>query len=181
MPVRAPLSRCGALVIDSMPPATTTVAEPALIRSWANITAFMPEPHTLLMVVQPAASGIPTARAAWRAGAWPRPAGSTQPMMTSSTWSGARPACASAPPIAAAPRVGVGTPVNWPSMEPMAVRLAPTMTTSLFGAALLRAALMGNSGRGQSEPQIADYRSITLGPHRGLASAGALHRNFDQV
>ena len=34
VPVREPLSRCGALVIDSMPPATTTFAEPALIRSW---------------------------------------------------------------------------------------------------------------------------------------------------
>ena len=54
MPVRELGSRCGALVIDSMPPATTTFAEPALIRSWPSITAFMPEPHTLLMVVQPA-------------------------------------------------------------------------------------------------------------------------------
>ena len=44
---------CGALVIDSMPPATTTVAEPALIRSWPSMTAFMPEPQTLLIVVQP--------------------------------------------------------------------------------------------------------------------------------
>src|SRR3546814_1195140 len=49
MPVREPLSRCGALVIDSMPPATTTLAEPALIRSWHNMIAFLPEPHTLLM------------------------------------------------------------------------------------------------------------------------------------
>jgi endonuclease/exonuclease/phosphatase (EEP) superfamily protein YafD len=42
---------CGALVIDSMPPATTTEAEPALIRSWPSMIAFMPEPQTLLMVV----------------------------------------------------------------------------------------------------------------------------------
>src|SRR5690606_25159745 len=75
MPVREPLSRCGALVMDSMPPATTTLAEPALMASWASITAFMPEPHTLLMVVQPAAGGMPAPSAAWRAGAWPRPAG----------------------------------------------------------------------------------------------------------
>ena len=34
----------------------------------------------------------------------------------------------SAARLAAAPSVGVGTPVNWPSMEPMAVRLAPTIT-----------------------------------------------------
>ena len=30
--------------------------------------------------------------------------------------------------MAVAPSVVVGTPVNWPSMEPMAVRLAPAMT-----------------------------------------------------
>src|SRR5690606_8100489 len=118
---------------DSMPPATTTRAEPALMMSVANMIAFMPEPQTLLMVVAPAASGMPAAREAWRAGAWPRPAGSTQPMITSSTWSAATPPWSSAPPMAAAPRVGVGTPVNWPSMEPMAVRLAPTMTTSVMG------------------------------------------------
>src|SRR5690606_21902069 len=130
MPVREPLSRCGALVIDSMPPATTTFAEPALIASWASITAFIPDPQTLLMVVQPADTGMPAPSEACRAGAWPRPAGSTQPMITSSTWSGARPACSSAPVIALLPRIGVGTPVNWPRKEPIAVRLAPTMTTS---------------------------------------------------
>ncbi|WWW37440.1 hypothetical protein V8017_19305 [Stenotrophomonas rhizophila] len=30
--------------------------------------------------------------------------------------------------MALAPRVGVGTPVNWPRKEPMAVRLAAAMT-----------------------------------------------------
>src|SRR5579883_153448 len=119
---------CGALVIDSMPPATTTVAEPALIRSWPNMIAFMPEPQTLLMVVHPTAVGMPAAREACRAGAWPRLAGSTQPMITSDTSSGATPDCCNAARMAAAPSVGVGTPVNWPSMEPIAVRLAPTMT-----------------------------------------------------
>src|SRR6478735_1562048 len=117
-----------------MPPATTALAEPALIRSCANMTAFTPEPQTLLMVVQPAASGMPAARDAWRAGAWPNPAGSTQPMITSSIWSAATPDWASAAWIAAAPKVGEGTPVNWPRKDPMAVRLAPTMTTSLIGA-----------------------------------------------
>src|SRR5690606_19247532 len=129
MPVREPLSRCGALVIDSMPPATTTSAEPALIRSWPSIIAFMPEPQTLLMVVQPVAAGRPAPSAAWRAGAWPRPAGSTQPMITSSTLSAATPDCSRAPLMAVAPSVGVGTPVNWPSRAPMAVRLAPVITT----------------------------------------------------
>ena len=48
------------------------------------MAAFMPEPHILLIVVQPVASGRPAPSEAWRAGAWPWPAGSTQPMMTSS-------------------------------------------------------------------------------------------------
>src|SRR5690606_17995132 len=111
-------------------PATTTVADPALIRSWPNMIAFMPEPHTLLMVVAPAEVGSPAASAAWRAGAWPRLAGSTQPMMTSDTsWAG-MPDCSSAAAMAVAPRVGVGTPLNWPRKEPMAVRLAAAMTMS---------------------------------------------------
>ena len=38
----------------SMPPATITLAVPATSRSWASMAAFMPEPQTLLMVVQPA-------------------------------------------------------------------------------------------------------------------------------
>src|SRR5688572_16272847 len=116
-----------------MPPATTTLDEPALIASCACMIAFMPDPHTLLMVVQPVEAGRPAPSDACRAGAWPRPAGSTQPMITSSTWSAATPACSSAPVMAAAPSAGVGTPVNWPRKEPMAVRLAPTMTTSLMG------------------------------------------------
>ena len=39
------------------------------------MAAFMPEPHILLIVVQPVASGRPAPSAAWRAGAWPWPAG----------------------------------------------------------------------------------------------------------
>src|SRR3569833_2312968 len=49
-------------------------------------------------------------------------------MMTSETSSGFTPDCSSAALMAVAPSVGDGTPVNWPSMEPMAVRLAPAMT-----------------------------------------------------
>ena len=45
--------------MDSMPPATTKCAEPALIMSAACITAFMPEPHSLLMVTAPVVSGKP--------------------------------------------------------------------------------------------------------------------------
>src|SRR6185312_15717593 len=102
---------------------------PALMRSWPSMIAFMPEPQTLLIVVQPAAGGSPAPSEAWRAGAWPRLAGSTQPMMTSPTSAAATPDCSSAALIAVAPSFGVGTPVNWPRKEPMAVRLAPAMTT----------------------------------------------------
>ena len=65
-------------------------AEPARIWSPASITAFMPEPHILLTVVAGTLSAMPAPTAAWRAGAWPRPAGSTQPKITSSTASGAK-------------------------------------------------------------------------------------------
>ena len=71
--------------------------------SWAYIAARMPEPHILFTVVQPAASGSPAPRLAWRAGAWPCPAGSTQPMMTSSTCSGFKPARSTAALIATLP------------------------------------------------------------------------------
>ncbi len=132
LPVRELGIMCGALLIDSMPPATTTRAEPALTRSCASMIAFMPEPHTLLMVVAPVDCGMPAASAAWRAGAWPRLAGSTQPMMTSSTSCAGTPACSSAAAMTLAPSCGVGVPVNWPRKEPMPVRLAAAMTMSLM-------------------------------------------------
>src|SRR2546429_89734 len=68
-----------------MPPATMTSALPVARMSCASIAAFMPEPHILLTVVQPVPSGSPAPSEAWRAGAWPCPAGSTQPMITSLT------------------------------------------------------------------------------------------------
>ena len=54
----------------------------------ASITAFNPEPHTLLMVREPTLSESPPFNAAWRAGAWPMPALTTHPMMHSSTDAG---------------------------------------------------------------------------------------------
>ena len=55
----------------SIPPATATSADPERRRSWAIIAAFIPDPHILLIVVQPADSGRPAPSEAWRAGAWP--------------------------------------------------------------------------------------------------------------
>src|SRR6202040_2181781 len=113
----------------SMPPETTMAAEPALMMSCASMVAFMPEPQTLLMVVAPVESGSLAPRAACRAGAWPCPAGSTQPMNTSSMRSGDSFARSTAAPITWLPRLwalkGERSPWNLPS----GVLAAETMTT----------------------------------------------------
>ena len=75
----------------SIPPATMIPACPRAMLCAANMTDFMPEPHILLTVVQAAPTGMPPAMAACRAGAWPRPAGRTQPISTSSTSSALTP------------------------------------------------------------------------------------------
>src|ERR1700682_6312077 len=128
MPPRPFGSRCGALVIDSMPPATTIVALPEDSSSAAIMAAFMPEPHILLTVVAGVLLSSPGPRAAWRAGAWPWPAPSTLPKIRSSTSVGLTPACSIALLIAVAPSCEAVTELNLPCIEPMGVRLAPTMT-----------------------------------------------------
>ena len=91
---------------------------PAAMRSCASIAAFIAEPHILLTVVQPVASGRPALIDAWRAGAWPWPAGSTLPMITSCTSAGLMPARSTAALIATAPRSlaasGAKSPINPP-------------------------------------------------------------------
>ena len=111
----------------SMPPARTTLALPAASRSLASITAFMPDPHTLLMVVAPVPSARPALRIAWRAGACPSPAGSTLPMITSSTAVTSTPACATARAMAQAPRSTADSGASSPWKAPMGVRVAATM------------------------------------------------------
>jgi len=112
----------------SMPPATTISADPARMRSWASIAAFIPEPHILLTVVAPTPIGSPAPSAAWRAGAWPWPAGSTQPISASSTSSPLSPARDSAAEIAVAPSLGAATSFRSPRKAPIGVRAPPTMT-----------------------------------------------------
>ena len=114
--------------MDSMPPAIITSLVPASSRSLASMVAFMPEPHILLTVVQPADSARPPPRAAWRAGAWPWPAGSTQPKMTSSTLSAAMPARSTAALMATAPSWAAVRLVKSPWKPPIGVRAAETMT-----------------------------------------------------
>ena len=50
-------SRYGALVMLSMPPATTISELPVWIACWPSATAFSPEPQTLLMVMAATADG----------------------------------------------------------------------------------------------------------------------------
>src|SRR5437667_185215 len=111
-----------------MPPATMTSALPVARISCASIAAFMPEPHILFTVVQPVPSGSPAPSEAWRAGACPCPAGSTQPMMTSLTSSGRIFARSTAARMAAAPSSGAAKPFSSPWKAPIGVRAAETMT-----------------------------------------------------
>src|SRR5207302_1893947 len=82
----------------------------------------MPEPQTLLTVVAPVASGKPSPRAACRAGDWPWPAGSTQPMKASSTRSGESFARSSAALITCEPSFVAESPDSSPRKRPSGVR-----------------------------------------------------------
>ncbi len=73
----------------SWPPAMTISLSPSRIACAASITAFRPEPQTLLMVIAGTDCGSPLLITAWRAGFWPVPACSTWPRMTSPIWSAA--------------------------------------------------------------------------------------------
>ena len=93
----------------------------------ANMIAFRPEPQTRLIVVAGVVSARPARSSAWRAGAWPDPAPSTWPMMTSSM--GAPPgteARSTAARMAVAPSSTAGTPASAPPNLPMGVRAALT-------------------------------------------------------
>src|SRR5262245_60275595 len=69
----------------SNPPATMTSLGRTCRASKPIITVFMPDPHILLTVVHGTDCGKPAPIEAWRAGAWPWPAGSTQPISPSLT------------------------------------------------------------------------------------------------
>ena len=88
----------------SMPPATMMSQVPTDSMSWANITAFMPEPHILDSVTAPTDCGRPAASVAWRAGAWPWPAIRQLPNSTSPMSAPATPARSTAALMATAPR-----------------------------------------------------------------------------
>ena len=118
----------------SMPPATMTSASPARMAAAPIITAFSPEPQTLLMVVALTPSGSPAFSAAWRAGACPAPACRTWPMIASSIRSGAMPARSTAARMAIAPSSVAGVVESAPPNLPIGVRAAERMYTSRMGA-----------------------------------------------
>ena len=116
------------MVMLSMPPVTITSCVPASSMSWANIAAFMPEPHILDSVTAPALLGRPPLNAAWRAGAWPWPAIRQLPNSTSPTASPEIPARSTAALIAAPPRSCAASEEKSPWKAPMGVRAEPTIT-----------------------------------------------------
>ena len=72
----------------SMPPEITILLLPDNILSYPIIIAFIPDPHILLIVVAPTFTGIFAPMLTCLAGACPKPAGKTQPIITSSIWLG---------------------------------------------------------------------------------------------
>src|SRR5699024_492891 len=121
-------SKCGALVIDSMPPATITSNSPAVMSWSARAIASRPDRQTLLIVTEGTSMGTPALTAAWREGIWPAPAWSTCPMTTYPTCSPPTPARSSAAPIAKPPRSTAENPAREPRSRPVGVLAPPTMT-----------------------------------------------------
>src|SRR6516162_6091365 len=129
-PARAPGSRCGARVIDSMPPATTMSNSPARMSWAASAMASRPDRHTLLIVIAGTVIGIPAATAAWRAGICPAPACRTWPMITYWTSRPATPERSSAALITMPPRSVAARSLTEPSRRPMGVLAPPVITAS---------------------------------------------------
>src|SRR3954469_17970812 len=94
----------------------------------ASITAFRPEPQTLLMVMALTLDGTPALSIAWRAGACPTPPWMTLPMMTSFTSLAGTPDFSSAARIAVAPSSGAESAQTEPRNLPIGGRAADTMT-----------------------------------------------------
>ncbi len=110
--------------------------------SCANIIARMPEPHIFDSVTAPADCGRPAPSAAWRAGAWPWPAIRQLPISTSSTASPVMPARSTAALIATLPSWCAASALKSPSMPPIGVRAAETMT--------MESAMEGSLSNGQA-------------------------------
>ena len=128
MPLRPLGSKCGALVMLSMPPATTRSWLPASSMSCASMVANRPEPHILDSVTAPVPCPSPPLNPACRAGAWPCPAIRQLPNTTWSMRAGSTPARATAAWMAAPPKSCAASDANTPWNAPMGVRAADRMT-----------------------------------------------------
>src|SRR6201985_1909181 len=156
----------------SMPPATMTLALPAGNMWLPNIIARMPEPHILLSVTAPAESGRPARRTAWRAGAWPWPAIRQLPISASSTASPGTPARSTAALMATAPSSHADSAAKSPSMPPMGVRAAETMTRESD----MEGSLVWREMRGRSDGQRLCGRRFGIRSGGGALRAEAPRR-----
>src|ERR1700761_3830674 len=158
-PARLSISRCGALVIDSWPPATTTSNSPARMSWSASAIASMPDRHILLMVSAGTSQPIPAATADCRAGIWPAPAVNTWPMITYSTSEAGTFAFSSAPLIAIAPRSLALKSFSEPISLPTGVRAPATITDVVMTTS--RAGLNSRSKRsGEADSFPSGYRYV---------------------
>src|SRR5580700_11624081 len=121
------------MVIDSVPPATITCADPARMRSAAIAIACNPEEQKRLMVIAEVSIGKPARSAAIRATFIPcSPSGIAQPRITSSISLASKPGTrASASLIASAARSSGRVARNDPlNAFPTGVRTEETITAS---------------------------------------------------
>src|SRR5207247_2133408 len=164
-----------------MPPATAMSMSPVAIPCAASITAFSPEPHTLLIVIAATRSGSPPRSAACLAGFWPSPAVTTLPMMHSSTRAGSIPARRTASATTSAPSCGAVKSLSAPRNLPVGVRTALTITESripvlAFTFGVLRSHRDARDGLGAE--QRLQAREDHAGRTRDLARplrAGGVH------
>src|SRR3954447_11757558 len=138
-----------------MPPPTPTSTSPARI-AWSRITpARRPLAHTLLMVSDETALGMPALICAWRDGIWPWPAWRTWPMTTWSTRSGSTSARSSAALIACAPSSVASSVERPPPSFPIGVRAVPRMTVLGIRAS------PGSSRKRPVKSMVRDFMRVT--------------------
>src|SRR5450755_3854649 len=185
-PIRAPqrafCAQYAPRLIDSAPPASTISASPVWIAWAADTIACTPLPHRRLTVNTGASLGmpalIPTTRAMYMSSGavW-----ITLPNTTCSTWSGSMPARSTAARATIAPSSVGATSRRLRPKEPMAVRAAEVITTSVIRG------FLSFFGRAQRSPRaygdgvllgwcvrVADLleRVVDLAENRGIVDRG---------
>src|SRR5579872_989686 len=154
--------RYGIRLIDSMPPASTTVDSPSRMVWAADAMACRPEAQALLMVWAGDASGTPARRPTWRPGFGPAPACRAWPMTISSMSAGVTPARLIAARAATAPNSAGCRSRSDPPNFPIGVRAAPRMRTS--GVAIVGLAIRVDL-RALQTPAEVDVHRFPLRKH----------------